>query len=344
MASASVREEDVVEISNGKLALSFACGRYDRMEPIQTGEVPVEGVTVLSMILSPADTFLRVARGQEFDMAEMSLSGHILHTARQDSGYVGLPVVTSRTFRHQGIVVRKEIEDLRQLEGMRVAVPEYHMTAALFMRGLLMDDLGFDHRSVIWVQAGQYSPGRLERESLSLPPDVRVERVADRTIDEMLYANEVQAALSPYRSRLFDLDDCPIRPYFADPRAAAEDWFRRTGILPIMHLVVVRKSIVERHPWVAANLVKAFTTAKDLCLERMTGNGGHPPVALPFLLEQIDEARRLLGDDIWPYGVEANRTTLAAACRYSYEQGLSDRLVPVEELFAPEVVAPPFID
>lgn len=333
-----------MEISDGKLVLSFACGRYDRIEPIHSGEVTAEGIRLVTMKLSPADTFLRVARGQEFDVAEMSLSGHILHIARGDNGYVGLPVFPSRTFRHNGIVVRREIDDLREIEGKRIAVPEYHMTAALFMRGLLADDFGFDHRSVTWVQAGQYTAGRVERETLSLPPDVRVERVAERTIDEMLAANEVQAALSPYRSALFDVDDCPIRTYFADPRAAAEDWYRRTGILPIMHLVVVRKSIVEQHPWVAANLVHAFTAAKDLCLSRMMGIGGHPPVALPFFVDQVERARSLLGEDLWPYGVEANRTTLGAGCRYSHEQGLSDRLVDIDELFARQVVAPSYID
>jgi 4,5-dihydroxyphthalate decarboxylase len=257
---------------------------------------------------------------------------------------VGLPVFTSRTFRHDGVIVRKEIGDLHELEGARVAVPEYHMTAALFMRGLLADDLKFDHRSVTWVQAGQYAPGRVEREKLALPPDVRVERVADRTIDEMLAANNVQAALTPYRSTLFDRGDCPIRTYFGDPMAAAEDWYRRTKVFPIMHLVVVRRSIVERHPWVAANLVRAFTVAKDLCLERMEGIGGHPPVALPFFLDQIARARTLLGNDLWPYGVAANRTTLEFACRYAHEQGLSERLVNVEELFAPDVVAPAYVD
>lgn len=333
-----------MEISEGRLVMSFACGRYDRMAAIHAGEIGPEGIRLVTMELSPADTFLRVARGAEFDIAEMSLSGHILHTARRDSKYVGLPVFTSRTFRHEGVIVRKEVGDLRELDGGRVAVPEYHMTAALFMRGLLADDLAFDHRSVTWVQAGQYSRGRVEREKLALPPEIRIERVADRTIDELLAAGEVQGALTPYRSALFTRDDCPIRTYFEDPRAAAEDWYRRTRVFPIMHLVVVRRSIVERHPWVATNLVQAFTAAKDLCMERMEGVGGHPPVALPFFLDQIAQARKLLGGDLWPYGVEANRTTLEAACRYSYEQGLSDRQVSVEELFAPQVVAPPYVD
>ncbi|HVB54325.1 MAG TPA: hypothetical protein VNF24_09085 [Candidatus Acidoferrales bacterium] len=330
--------------STGKLVASFACGRYDRTEALQTGEIRPDGMELITMVLSPADTFLRTTRSAEFDIAEMSLSGHILRTARGDSQYVGLPVFTSRVFRHQGVIVRNEVDEVEQLKGLRVAVPEYHMTAALFMRGLLRDDLGFDHRNVTWVQAGQFTAGRIEREALTLPDDVHVEQVQDRTIDDMLATNAVQAALTPYTSSLFGEANCPIHTLYRDPQAAAIEWYKRTKVFPIMHLIVVRRSIVERYPWAASNLVEAFTRAKDLCLERMVGVGGHPPVALPFLSDYIRDARILFGEDIWPYGLGPNLTTLETACRYSHEQGLSDRLVGVEELFAPESILPVYKD
>lgn len=325
-----------------RVVASFACGRYDRTEPIQSGEITPDGMDLVPMILHPADTFLRLTRDAEFDISEMSLSGHIMRTARGDDRYVGLPVFTSRAFRHRGIVLRREIGSVAGLAGGRVAVPEYHMTAALFMRGLLGDEFGFDPRSVTWVQAGQFTPGRIEREPP--PQDVPVEVVTDKTIDELLASGEVQAATTPYTSRLAGLPDSPIRPLFPEPLAAETDYLARTGIFPIMHLVVVRRTLVERHPWVAVNLVQAFTRAKDLCLERMNGIGGHPPVALPFFVDAVAAARRLLGDDLWPYGVKANRDTLAAACRYSYEQGLSDRLLKPEELFAPATLLPGYLD
>jgi 4,5-dihydroxyphthalate decarboxylase len=327
-----------------RVVASFACGRYDRTEPIQSGEIAPVGMELVPLVLHPADTFLRLTRDAEFDIAEMSLSGHIMRTSRGDDRYVGLPIFTSRAFRHRGIVLRSEVADVADLAGRRVAVPEYHMTAALFMRGLLGDEFGFDHRSVTWVQAGQFSPGRVERESLRLPPEVRVEVVTDRTIDQMLASGDVQAATTPYTSGLAGQPDSPIRPLFADPLAAETDYLARTGIFPIMHLVVVRRTLVERHPWVVVNLMQAFTRAKDLCLERMQGLGGHPPVALPFFLDSVARARSLLGDDLWPYGVEPNRTTLEAACRYSCQQGLSDRLLTPEDLFAPATLLPAYLD
>ncbi|HEX3752028.1 MAG TPA: hypothetical protein VHW06_15785 [Streptosporangiaceae bacterium] len=327
-----------------RIVASFACGRYDRTEPIQSGEIAPVGMDLVPLVLHPADTFLRLTRDAEFDIAEMSLSGHIMRTSRGDDRYVGLPVFTSRAFRHRGIVLRPEVAEVADLAGRRVAVPEYHMTAALFMRGLLHDEFGFDHRSVTWVQAGQFSPGRVERETLRLPPEVRVEVVTDRTIDQMLASGEVQAATTPYTSGLAGRPDSPIRPLFADPLAAETDYLSRTGIFPIMHLVVVRRTLVERHPWIAVNLMQAFILAKDLCLERMKGIGGHPPVALPFFLDSVATARRLLGDDIWPYGVAPNRATLDAACRYSYEQGLSGRLLTPEDLFAPAALLSTYLD
>jgi 4,5-dihydroxyphthalate decarboxylase len=327
-----------------RVVASFACGRYDRTEPIQSGEIAPVGVDLVPLILHPADTFLRLTRDAEFDISEMSLSGHIMRISRGDDRYVGLPIFTSRAFRHRGIVLRREVADVAGLAGLRVAVPEYHMTAALFMRGLLHDEFGFDHRSVTWVQAGQFSPGRVERETLHLPPDVHVEVTTDRTIDQMLASGEVQAATTPYTSALAGRPDSPIHPLFPDPLAAETGYLARTGIFPIMHLVVVRRTLVERYPWIVVNLMQAFTRAKDLCLERMNGIGGHPPVALPFFLDSVATARRLLGDDLWPYGVEANRATLDAACRYSYEQGLSDRLLTAEDLFAPAALLPVYLD
>lgn len=324
------------------LTLSFACGRYDRTEPVMSGEVPVEGVDLVGLRLSPAETFWRLTQSGEFDVSEMSLSGFIMRVARGDDRYVGLPVFTSRVFRHSGIVVRREVPGAEALPGARVAVPEYHMTAVLFMRGLLADEHGIAARDVTWVQAGQYTPGRVEREPLSLPAEVRLEVERERTVDQLLAAGDVQAALSPYPSRLLGGD--VIRPLYPQPEEVELDYYRRTGVYPIMHLVVLRRSVHDQHPWVATNLVKAFTAAKNLCLDRMAGVGGHSPVALPFFLHRLAQARAVFGDDLWPYGLEPNRATLATACRYSHEQGLSGRLVDPAELFAPNTLLSTFRD
>lgn len=324
------------------LALSFACGRYDRTDAIMSGEVRVEGVDLVPLTLSPAETFWRLTQSDEFDLSEMSLSGFIMRIARGDDTYVGLPVFTSRVFRHNGIVLRNEVADAGDLVGGRVAVPEYHMTAVLFMRGLLGDEFGIRPQDVTWVQAGQYTPGRIEREKLDLPPDIHVEVVRDRTVDDMLASGEVRGALSPYTSAHLGGD--AIRRLYPRPRDAELDYFRRTGVYPIMHLVVLRRDVYERHPWVATSLTKAFQEAKNLSLDRMSGIGGHSPVALPFFLHHLEEAREVFGEDLWPYGLEANRTTLETACRYSYEQGLSKRLVDPAELFAPNTLVPTYLD
>ena len=185
-----------------RLTLSMACGRYDRTAPVMTGEVSVEGVDLICMRLSPAETFWRLTQHAEFDVSEMSLSGFIMRIARGDDSYVGLPVFTSRVFRHSGIVVRPEVTSAADLVGTRVAVPEYHMTAVLFMRGLLSDEHGISPADVTWVQAGQYTAGRIEREPLHLPEHIRLEVDRTHTIDELLATGQVQAALSPYTSRL----------------------------------------------------------------------------------------------------------------------------------------------
>ncbi|OBI40458.1 hypothetical protein A5706_09275 [Mycobacterium sp. E796] len=326
-----------------RLSLSFACDWYDRTEAIRSGEIRPDGIDLVPLTMTPTETFWRLTQCDEFDVAEMSLSGFIMRVARGDDRYVGLPVFTSRVFRHDGIILRREIESAHQLPGKRIAVPEYHMTAALFMRGLLFDEYGLDHRSITWVQAGHHTPGRIERESISIP-DVTIEVERERTIDEMLAEGSVAASLNPYGSALLGGSAPIVRRLYPDPLAAEIEYFGRTGVYPIMHLVVVKRDLYERHPWVALNLYKAFVAAKDLCLERMKGIGGHSPVALPGFLHRLDDAREIYGADLWPYGLEANRTTLDTACRYSFQQGLSNRAVAPEELFADTLRVPEAID
>jgi 4,5-dihydroxyphthalate decarboxylase len=326
-----------------KLTLSFACDWYDRTEAIRSGEVAPQGIELIPLTMTPAETFWRLTQSHEFDVSEMSLSGFIMRTARGDDRYVGLPAFTSRVFRHDGIILRSEISSPEELSGRRVAVPEYHMTAALFMRGLLADEFGVDHREITWVQAGHHTPGRIERERLSIP-EVTIEVQRGRTIDEMLRDGSVSASLNPYGSTLLDDSSGVVRRLYDDPLAAEAEYYGRTGIYPIMHMIVVKRSIYERHPWVARNLYDAFVASKDIALQRMNGIGGHSPVALPGFLHRLEQARAVYGDDLWPYGIEANRVTLEAACRYSFEQGLSARLVSPDELFAETLAVPAAID
>lgn len=318
------------------LNLSFSCSRYDRVDPLVNGDVRVEGVDLTYLPLEPEEGFWRHTQHAEFDLCEMSLSGHMMRVARGEDQFVGLPIFTSRVFRHHNIIVRRDLGPIRpeELAGRTLAVPEYHMTAALFMKGLLEDEHNVRASDVNWVQAGQFRKGRVEREELHLPNDISLRVERDKTIEEMLDSGEVDGAATPYTPRRLLDPGGPVRRLFEDPRAAEQNYYSRTGIFPIMHLVVLRRSLYERHPWLARSLVKGFEEAKRVCFDRLPGVGGHLAVSLPFFQYYLDETFADFGRDWWPYGISRNRATLEAATRYSYAQGLSGRKLAIEELFA----------
>jgi 4,5-dihydroxyphthalate decarboxylase len=322
------------------LNLSFSCSRYDRIAPLVNGDVRVEGVELTYLPLEPEEGFWRHTQHAEFDLCEMSLSGHMMRVARGDDRFVGLPVFTSRVFRHRNIVVRRALGQVepKELAGMTLAVPEYHMTAALFMKGLLEDEYGVRAKDVNWVQAGQFRAGRVEREELHLPAEISLRVERDKTIEQMLESGEVDGACTPYTPRLLDDPDGPVRRLFEDPMAVEIDYYQRTGVYPIMHLLVLRRSLYERHPWLARSLVKGFSEAKQACMDWLPGVGGHLAVSVPFFNFYLEQTRELFGEDWWPYGVSDNRETLEAATRHSHAQGLSSRKLDIEELFAPHAL------
>lgn len=317
------------------IELSFACGTYDRVAPLVQGQVGVEGVELHFLPIDPVETFWRHSLSSEFDVCEGSLSGHILRTSRGDDRYLALPVFTSRAFRHRGIVVRADsgIEHGANLKGATIGLPEYHITASLTMKGLLADEFGVSARDVNWVQAGHFQPGRQERETLALPPDINLRVEKEKTLDTMLASGELQGLLSLYYLRNADMEDSRVRPLYAEPRKAEEDYYERTGIFPIMHVVLVRRELCDKHPWLPRSLVKGFEAAKRMCLSRFAGVGGHSPVSFPFFYDYIDETVARFGQDWWPYGVQRNREALSAATRWSFDQGLAERLLEPEELF-----------
>lgn len=315
--------------------LSLACGRYDRTEAILDGRVKPQGVELTCLALPPYEMFWRQIQHREFDVSELSLSAHILAVSRGERDLLGIPVFPSRVFRHSYIFVRDAagIETPEQLAGKRVGLPEYHMTAALFIRGLLADEHGVEPRSISWVQAGLVQAGRKERVELDLPEGVSVERNERESLLDLLAAGRLDAVAIPsVPEKLLALPG--VRRLFPDVRAVERDYFARTGIFPIMHLVAIRADVHERAPWVALELYKAFDAAKELALREAFARGAIAS-SLPWFQSELEETRAAMGDDLWPYGVEKNRATLEAAVRYSAEQGLSERQVTVEELFVP---------
>lgn len=318
--------------------LSFACGAYDRTLPLADGRAKADGIGLTYVKLPPAEIFWRQLQHEEFDVSEMSLSAYIQEVARGESRFVGIPVFPSRVFRRAYVFVRADsgIEQPSDLKGRRVGVPEYHMTAALFIRGFLSDDYGVRAQDVQWVQGGQHTAGRKERVELDLPPEIKLERVYDRTIDEMLLAGDIDAVTTAYEPRPFREGDPRVRRLFEDPVALDIEAFHRTGIFPIMHLVTIRRKIYERNQWIARELEKAFVAARDIAYKDLSDNGTSLSM-LPFFQSELQRTKRELGEDFWPYGIERNRATLEAAARYSHEQGLSPRLVDVDELFPASV-------
>ena len=320
-----------------KLAISVACAAYDRTWPLISGRVAIEGCDANFFPIDPSEAFVRAYRTQDFDVTELSASSHILTTARGDAPYIAVPAFVSRLFRHSSFYIRTDrgIRTAADLRGRKVGVTEYQMTAGLWARGLLSDDFGVRAQDIQWRSGGMDTPGLVERTPITLHGGIDLQPIpSDRTLSEMLLAGEIDAMIAARAPRPF-LDGAPnIGRLWPDFRAAEEDYFRRTGLFPIMHLVGIRRSLVEQHPWLAPSVLKAFTQAKRIALDEMA-DVGISRASLPWLPSNVAQAKAVMGPDIWPYGYPANRKAVDAMLRWSHEQGLSHRLVSPEELFAP---------
>ena len=325
-------------VALSKLSLSIAVGDYDRTRPLADGSVVIDGVKPRFLLLSPEEMFFRAFRHADFDVCELSLSSFTVRTARGDNPYVGIPVFPSRAFRHTSIVVRcdRGIDAPQDLKGRRIGTPEYQLSACVWARGIVQDDYGVRPQDIIWVRGGMEDPGRIEKISLDLPPAVRLESAPpDRTLSGMLAAGEIDGIIGPRVPSCFRDPEANVGWLFKDTVQAASQYFQRTGIFPIMHVIGVRRTLVERHPWLPATLLKAFSAAKTLALQRLADTSA-AKVTLPFVDEQLLSARALLGEDFWSYGFTAgNRKVLDTFLGYHHAQGLSARRVTPEELFHP---------
>ena len=318
------------------LELSLAVGNYDRTRAIFDGRAPIEGCDVRAVALEPEEAFHRAFKFQEFDVTELSLHSHVMTTAKGTAHYVGIPAFVSRLFRHSGIYIRTDrgITRPQDLKGKTVGLPEYQITANVWIRGILEDEYGLRPRDIKWRQGGEEEPGRDERSPLTLPPEIDYQRIpSDRALSGMLEAGELDAVFAARAPTCFLRGAPHVARLFPDYRAAEEAYFRKTRNFPVMHLIGIRKSLVERHPWLPVSVYKAFLKAKLLCMEEL-GQIGHLATSQPWSVFEHDRLRELMGEDYWSYGAAENRATLETLLRYSHSQGLSPRLVAVEELFA----------
>ena len=313
--------------------VTLACGATDRTLPMILGDVRPAGIDLTFLRMYPEEVFWRMTRHAEFDAAEMSLSSYILRRSRGDDALLAIPVFTSREFRHSCVWVRSDadIASPADLRGKRVGVPEYQMTAAVWIRGFLSDDFGVAPGDMQWYSGGLYQPGREEKLPISIPGlDLRAIG-AGQTLSDMLLNGELDAVMGPRPPRGFP--GPRVRRLFADFRQVEADYFKRTGVFPIMHTVVIRRDLLEREPWVARSMYDAFCESKRRAMAELA----EPvvlAVSLPWQIAEVESTRALMGADYWPYGVEPNRAALETLMRYSCEQHLAERPVPIDSLFA----------
>ncbi|MFZ3359877.1 MAG: ABC transporter substrate-binding protein [Xanthobacteraceae bacterium] len=317
--------------------VTIACGNYDRTRAIRDGSVKVEGCAVTYLPLYPEEIFHRAFKFQEFDISELSFSSYIRTVAAGTSPYIGIPAFVSRIFRHSGIYIRKGagIEKPEDLRGKRIGVPEYQITAVVWMRGLMQHEYGVKPDEIHWRSGGQEQPGRHERTPLKAIPGLDLRPIGDdRTLVGMLKSGELDALFTARAPSSFLNGEPHIARLFANTRAAEQAYYKKTGLFPIMHLVGIRKTLAENYPWLATSVFKAFCEAKALAMIDLRDVNALM-VTLPWLEAETHETSAIMGEDFWKYGIAENLSEIEALTQYVHEQGLADRKVKVEELFHP---------
>jgi 4,5-dihydroxyphthalate decarboxylase len=288
------------------------------------------------MTLVPEEIFFRAFRAAEFDICELSLSSYTVKTAQDNSPYIAVPAFVSRAFRHTAIYIRTDrVKKPQDLKGRKVGLPEYQLTANVWARALLDDEYGVKPADIHWIRGGIEEPGRPEKLAIKLPPGVRLDNAPEgATISGLLEAGEIDGFIAPRPPTLVEKGHPHIGWLFPDPIAVAKDYFKRTGLFPIMHVIGVRRTLAEKHPWLPGAVFKAFEQAKAVGLEKLSDTSA-TKVTLPFVEEALKNARTLMGEDYWSYGVEQNRKVLDYFLGQHHSQGLSSRRVSVDELFHP---------
>jgi 4,5-dihydroxyphthalate decarboxylase len=319
-----------------KLELSIAVGDYDRTRALIDGSVAIDGVDPIFMTLVPEEIFFRAFRAAEFDICELSLSSYTVKTARDNCPYIAVPAFVSRAFRHTAIYVRTDrVKKPQDLKGRKVGLPEYQLTANVWARALLDDDYSVKPADIHWIRGGIEEAGRPEKLAIKRPPGVRLDNAPDgATISGLLEAGEIDGFIAPRPPTLVQKGHPNIGWLFSDPVAVAKDYYKRTGLFPIMHVVGIRRTLAEKHPWLPGAVFKAFEQAKAVGMEKLSDTSA-TKVTLPFVEEALRNARALMGEDYWSYGVEKNRKVLDYFLAQHHAQGLSSRRVAVDELFHP---------
>jgi 4,5-dihydroxyphthalate decarboxylase len=323
-----------------KLRLTLACWNYDRTRALADGSVQPDGIELTYLNLPVEETFFRMLRYREFEVAEMSLSSYTVSLFRDDPPFIAIPIFPSRSFRHNGIFVstKSGVREPKDLIGKRVGNPEYQLTAQVWIRGILSDEYGVAPSAVEYWTGGEEQPGREEKIALSLPPEIKVRRIGPtQTLSQMLADGEIDALYAPRIPSTLAMRPKDVRRLFENYAEVERAYYLRTKIFPIMHAVVIRRDIYRAYPWVAQSLYKAFIESQRLIYEDFQETAALKTM-LPWLVAHVEEVKRTMGRDWWPYGFESSKHVIETFLRYHHEQGLSKRRLRPEELFAPETL------
>ena len=323
-----------------KLPLTFACWNYDRTRSLLEGRTPIDGIELNYLDLPVEETFFRMLRHREFDVAEMSLSSYTVSLSRENPPFIAIPIFPSRFFRHSCIYVHADsgITRPEELKGKRIGTPEFQMTAPVWIRGIMSDDYGVKVTDARYFTGGEEQPGRDEKLKLNLPPSISVTPIGpEQTLARMIESGEVDALYTARAPSTYRDGQGQVRRLFPAYHQVERAYYERTRIFPIMHTVVIRREVYEANRWVARSLMKAFEAAQQEVYNDLRESAALKYM-LPWLLHHVEETEALMGRDFWPYGLDANRPTLETFLRYHHEQGLSPRRLRPEDLFAPETL------
>ena len=341
IGAAADRAPEIIESGGtARLHLTLATTDYDHVRDLMNGAVRAEGIVLTGFVLPVEEIFFRFIKNREWDVSEMSFGKFIGYASQDKSPFIGIPVFPSRVFRHSAFYVRADrgIASPEDLEGKTVGIPEWAQTAGIYARGFLSETAGVDLSKIKWVQAGMNEPGREEKVEFTLPEGIQYSQRRDSSISGMLLSGEIDAAISARVPDAFMQGGGKIVRLYPDYRGEEMRYYQATGIFPIMHVIALRRAVFERYPWVAMNLLKAFDEAKRRSLDRIQDlTASRIPV--PWSAAIAGEWSKDFGADPFPYGLEANRNTLDAFCRFAHEQGVTARKLTPDDLFPKEVRA-----
>lgn len=325
-------------MNTNDIPVTFATTHYEHFSELVSGRVPVEGVKLTALEMQTEEMFFRFLRFQEFDVSELSLAKYVSMISQGEDWAVAIPVFPIRTFRHAAFYVRSDGPKTPQdLRGCRVGVPEWAETATVFARGALAHQYGVDLTSIEWTQAGVSEPGRTEKVALKLPDGLKLLHRPDKVLDDMLVSGELDCVIAARVPASYEQGNPKVRRLFESFIDVEEQYYRQTGIYPIMHTVVIRREVLDRDPWIAMNLMKAFEESKRRSYAHLSFRGPTPYLD-PWAAEHARRLAQLFGADYYPYGVDPNRVTLEAFLQYCDEQGVTHRRLTVEQIFAEQTL------